>query len=148
MFQDSSSSVERSVLKTSNKCASAGGHSEPRGLHCRLRPWRCPGPCCHRGDVWVCVLLRLGLCWCLWPMLPPKAIKSVVCATARSRVDVYGWALVPPEAIVMVSTDAVPEDHKGVLGPTAARLCVDACSPCHHWRPGRCLWSTLWPEVM
>lgn len=37
-----------------------------------------------------------------------------------------------PEAIVMVSTDAVPEDPKGVLGPTAARLCVDACSPCHH----------------
>lgn len=122
------------------------------GLCCHLRPWWCSGPWSY---------CSLSLCRCLWPVLPPKAMRmSMVYAVAWSHVDIYGlsWRLRPcwcscpvlPRAVMMSVASAetilmcvvctAAWDHAEVCGICR---CVDVCGQCFCQKSCVNSWSIL-----
>lgn len=63
------------------------GHINMSGLHWPPKPWWCPDMHCCQGPfqgLWSCY--SQGVCWCLWPRLPPKAkwVVTGLCCSLRS----------------------------------------------------------------
>lgn len=42
---------------------------------------------------------------------------------------------------------AAVKDHDWILGPDAAKVCIDVSGPCYLQRPGRSMWSVMQPET-
>lgn len=117
------------MFMSMGQAATGIGHIDISGLLCLLSPWWCLGPCCHRGprqDLWS--YCSLAMCWCLWPVLPPKARwMSTLCALDWIHVDVCGlccrwvpcqrvWPELSSETTLMSVACAEAEGHVDVCG--------------------------------
>lgn len=98
-IQISFSMLWSEVMLLSVGQAAATHHTYPNGLHCHLRPWRCPGPRCHQGPYLgprsYCSLIFAdipGSCchWkpsrCQWSMLHLEAILMFMVSASESLV--------------------------------------------------------------
>lgn len=89
--------------------ATARHHTYLNGLH--LRPWRCPGPCCHQG-----------------PYLGPRSYCSLIfadipgscCHWKPSRCQ---WSMLHLEAVMMFMVPA-SESLVWVCGPVFSLCCI------------------------
>jgi hypothetical protein len=89
-------------------------------LHCHLRSWWYPSLYYGWGAMSRSMALKQrGLCWRLWPMLPPKAKwTALVAAAAWGYIDVLGLSRAGPSCCLGSMGEPVP--RAGDLSPSLA----------------------------
>lgn len=132
----------------------AVGGSVHQRPDCHWRPW-----CCSGLGYRFMALLNCSLCWCLWLLLPSRAVKmsevwATRCGHMVNKVHATTGAMPIWVGCVAIQSNgfvhvwSAVKGHVWVFGPTVARLCVNTQGSCYHSMLCRYPGSELAAEAM